>query len=192
MFLGGYEIVLEIILIVIGIAVIFISYKSLGNFDESESEVSSHEINYDFGFENLERQLTDRAKEILDKTEYKLDQMSNEKIMSLDDFSKEILEKIKNNHEEVVFLYNLSNEKEDTLKRLLEEINLAQKGSIVNEKNIPAENKKDQVKKEVETKDVNYDKILALHDAGHSILEISQELDIGQGEAKLIVDLHGR
>ena len=35
------------------------------------------------------------------------------------------------------------------------------------------------------------DEILALHRQGKSVLEISKELSVGQGEVKLVIDLYG-
>ena len=48
----------------------------------------------------------------MDATEDQMNRLCNEKIMAIDEFSKQLLEKIENNHKEVVFMYNMLNEKE--------------------------------------------------------------------------------
>ena len=52
------------------------------------------------------------------KTDDYLSKLSNEKIMAVSEYSDQILEKIARNHEEVVFLYNILNHKEKSLRRL--------------------------------------------------------------------------
>ena len=47
--------------------------------------------------------------------------ISNEKIMSVNDYSSQILEKIDVNHKEVVFLYDMLNQKEDAIKETVYE-----------------------------------------------------------------------
>lgn len=48
--------------------------------------------------------------------EEKLNQLSNEKIMAVNEFSSQVLEKIEVNNSEVVFLYQMLKEKEEELK----------------------------------------------------------------------------
>ena len=75
------------------------------------------------------------SEETLAKTEEYLSRLSNEKIMAVSEYSDQILEKINRNHEEVVFLYNMLNNKENELKETLKEINSSQqKSKMLSEK----------------------------------------------------------
>lgn len=77
--------------------------------------------------EALEKALTMHAKHTkeaaMEETEKALARLTNEKIMAVDEFSDTVLEKINQNHSEVIFLYNMLNEKEKELKELVSSIN---------------------------------------------------------------------
>ena len=77
--------------------------------------------------EKTEAVLSDISEEIIVRTDDALDKLSNEKIMAVNDFSEQILEKIRRNHEEVVFLYSMLEEKEKELKATVKEIDLSKK-----------------------------------------------------------------
>ncbi len=47
----------------------------------------------------------------MDTTEERMNRLCNDKIMAVDEFSQQILEKIDANHQEVVFMYNMLSEK---------------------------------------------------------------------------------
>lgn len=66
--------------------------------------------------ERVERILEERQAELVDETEDKMNQLCNEKIMAIDEFSQQILEKIDSNHQEVVFMYNMLSEKQKEIK----------------------------------------------------------------------------
>ncbi len=77
--------------------------------------------------ENLDRIVTDalselsgrmreQKNELLLDSESELDRMSNEKMLAFGEYADELLEKINQNHMEVVFLYDMLKEKESTLK----------------------------------------------------------------------------
>lgn len=64
----------------------------------------------------VEDNLVKISEAIVVKTENNLNKVTNEKIMAISDYSEQIIEKIEQNHMEVVFLYNMLNEKENSLK----------------------------------------------------------------------------
>ena len=66
--------------------------------------------------ERVEQILEERQAELVDETEDKMNQLCNEKIMAIDEFSQQILEKIDSNHQEVVFMYNMLSEKQKEIK----------------------------------------------------------------------------
>lgn len=70
-----------------------------------------------------EQILEEKSEEAVIKTDDYLSKISNEKIMSVNDFSTQIMEKIDTNHKEVVFLYDMLNQKEDEIKQTVQQIN---------------------------------------------------------------------
>lgn len=63
--------------------------------------------------------LSDRQNELVDATEEQMNRLCNDKIMAVDEFSRQILEKMESNHQEVVFMYNMLNEKEKEIKDVM-------------------------------------------------------------------------
>lgn len=68
-----------------------------------------------------ERIMEEKSEEVVIRTDDYLSKISNEKIMSVNDFSTQILEKIDTNHKEVVFLYDMLNKKEDEIKQTVQQ-----------------------------------------------------------------------
>jgi len=123
---------IEIALIVIGIIAIVVSFliadKDVAdkNIKDSVNDLLSDE-NKKFIREKIEAVLSEVSEEIVVRTDDALDKLSNEKIMAVNDFSEQILEKIRRNHEEVVFLYSMLENKEKELKAAVKEIDLSKK-----------------------------------------------------------------
>ena len=215
---------LEIILIVLGIIIILISCMLVGNSqDTGRQALRKEDLSLDKIFSEEEmKYLKDQIKdlllksneEMLNHTEDSLSKLSNEKIMAVSEFSDQILEKISRNHEEVVFLYNMLNDKEKDIKDTVKEIDRVQRkvkeiqNSVVkNEVQAPPKPKlpvkpnppvkpaaiPSNASIETDTADNktanNKKKILSLYSEGRSIVEISKLLDLGQGEVKLVIDL---
>ena len=65
--------------------------------------------------------MEEKSEEVVVRTDDYLSKISNEKIMSVNDFSAQILEKIDTNHKEVVFLYDMLNKKEDEIKQTVQQ-----------------------------------------------------------------------
>ena len=66
--------------------------------------------------EQITRILNEERENIVVETTNALNRRSNEKIMEFDEFSRQLMEKINHNHEEVVFMYNMLTEKEKEWK----------------------------------------------------------------------------
>lgn len=127
---------LEITLIIIGIIIIIISCRLVDKSGKSKGQVPVLPFSYENGIsEEDKKKLMDKIKELLSdvgeetviRTDDTLSQLSNEKIMAVSEYSDQILEKIKRNHEEVVFLYNMLNDKEKDLKSVVREIDSSKK-----------------------------------------------------------------
>ncbi|MCD7835729.1 MAG: DUF6115 domain-containing protein [Lachnospiraceae bacterium] len=59
----------------------------------------------------------------MEKTERSLERLSNEKIMAVSDYSDTVLQEIHKNHEEVMFLYDMLNDKHTNLKNTVSKVN---------------------------------------------------------------------
>lgn len=219
---------LEIILIVLGIIVIFISGRLVDRSQKSEKQ-NNHRMSQDdiqFTEEEL-KQWKDKlselmlpvSEEIIIRTDDELSKLSNEKIIAVGEFSDQIIDKINRNHEEVIFLYNMLNDKEKELKAVVKEIDTSKKKvqDILDSKKELA--KEQPVKKPEQIRqtgqqlksprpsptkesrdmvDLSYmgesgtnsnTQILDLYAKGKSVVEISKLLGLGQGEVKLVIDL---
>ncbi len=117
---------IEIVLIIIGFACLCLSYFVAGRSQEEHDEEG---VSAAVWTEKEEEMIRERVKtlieenqmELVDQTEDQMSRICNEKIMAMDEFSRQLLEKMEANHQEVVFMYNLLNEKEKDMKRLMAE-----------------------------------------------------------------------
>lgn len=58
----------------------------------------------------------------IEKTERSLERISNEKIMAVNEYSDTVMQEIHRNHEEVMFLYDMLNDKHKNLKKAATEV----------------------------------------------------------------------
>ena len=121
---------IEVILIVIGIAILVISFFIIEQKDQKKSFSLDEQLGENLSIheltsikEHLNNVIHQVTEDTVEKTDSYLSQISNEKIMAVNEFSEEILEKIDHNHKEVVFLYQMLNEKESDLKKAIQEVN---------------------------------------------------------------------
>lgn len=140
-----------------------------------------------------------KVEEAIVKVDDNLSLISNEKIMAVNEFGEQILEKINHNHSEVVFLYNMLNEKEKELKELIVQVNQGKNMVKEDEKRTLSEREEkgredntvtmEEISALGEAEENKNQMILDLHKQGKTILDISKQLEIGQGEVKLVIDL---
>ena len=64
-----------------------------------------------------------------EKTERALERLTNEKIMAVNEYADSVLEEINKNHKEVMFLYDMLNDKQKYLKESVNEVNEAVKNA---------------------------------------------------------------
>jgi multidrug efflux pump subunit AcrB len=205
---------IEIVLIIIGavilIASFFLTDKSKTNEYAAlinERELSLTEVAAIK--DKVEAIIAEVTEESLTKTEDQMNQLSNEKIIAVNDFSGQVLEKISQNHEEVVFLYNMLNEKESEIKETIKNIDMIKRQmNETGKSERPADNKKvntavhtnrtmpatsfhtDSLNTDAEQLNNHNQKILELYSQGFSVIDISRTLELGQGEVKLVIDLY--
>lgn len=150
----------------------------------------------------------------IEEMEVRIDKITTEKIMALGDYSSDIQDKISQNHDEVMFLYNMLNDKEEVLKNTIRDIEAVKasvkKMAIVNDVAKDVTKKEPEAIKEVEKAEVpkaevkttektgsirkreisnNNQMILDLYAKGKSNIEIAKELGLGIGEVRLVIDL---
>lgn len=200
---------IEVLLIILGFVFVGLSYliseKSKGEevLTDSETKKSGQELWSEKDEEMVRKQIdavvSEKVDSVIEHTTDRLNHISNEKIMAVDEFSNQVLEKIEQNHKEVIFMYNMLEEKDKKLKEEQEKKPQVPKkapAGTAKEKKT-AKKKTDAVAEKlpssnvmVETSETNQ-RIRELYQSGKSILDISKELDMGQGEVKLIIDLYG-
>lgn len=116
----------DIILMVCGIVIMVISVVFTGNRKDTDNDLFYTEENLKKIKKEFEEDLQKKADEIKENmivsADDTLSNISNEKIMAMDDFYKQNLEKIDENHEHVVFLYNMLNSKDEEIKDTLKEM----------------------------------------------------------------------
>lgn len=159
----------------------------------------------------------DAAAHAADKTERSLERLSNEKIMAVNEYSDTVLAQIHKDHEEAMFLYDMLNNKHDSMKRTLSEINQAlsevnravksaeeaasnlqreltqpeaqEEAPAWQEEMLPVREPETAEDEEDMEKLNSNDRILALYRQGKSSVDIAKTLGLGVGEVKLVIDL---
>ena len=116
--------VIEIVLIIIGVGIFLLGYllpAGKRDMDEEVQLISEAEIRklVDGETENVRERISDIVDETIsysiEKTERAMERVANEKIMAVNEYSDTVLEEINKNHKEVTFLYDMLNDKHETL-----------------------------------------------------------------------------
>lgn len=124
---------IKILILIVGLIIIFLSFMII---DRDTIEIGSGEptmIDNQFVKRILDENqekiresskaiISEKIQEEICKADDQLGHISNEKIMAVSEFSDQILEKIEQNHKEVVFLYDMLNAKENEMKEFVQEI----------------------------------------------------------------------
>lgn len=127
----------EIILIVIGIAIFLLGYLMPArrkDLDEEVQLISEDEVRKMVAaeVEHVKDKIADIVDETvnysIEKTERAMERITNEKIMAVNEYSDTVLEEINKNHKEVVFLYDMLNDKHDNLMSSINEASIASDG----------------------------------------------------------------
>lgn len=120
----------EIILLLLGLGVFIASFalperKTSGKADIKLEEEKIKEI-AEREMKNIQQRLDDAVGDAisvaLEKTERSMERLTNEKIMAVNEYSDTVLKEINRNHEEVVFLYDMLNDKHTSVKNTVLEV----------------------------------------------------------------------
>ena len=214
---------MEVFLIITAVIVIAVSFCIKEKSDKNEDEKKSGQdevkaVTQEMIKEEIQNQLAMISDDMLENTEAKLDKIANQKIMAVGNYSEDVLKNIEENHNEVMFLYNMLNDKETTLKNTVRDIE-AVKVSVrkmadnvendvqaweneiklsPEEENVPAEDKEEQPSQEAvpemedaeeEDQRSNKEKILELYRQGKSNIEIAKHFLRGLGAGILLATI---
>ena len=116
----------DIILLIIGVGIFIASFVVASKFEDlpemtnEEAQRRLEEI-----YEKIQQKarecaneaVAESVKDSMDETERSLEKLSNEKIMAVSEYSDTVLDEIHRNHEEVMFMYDMLNDKHTNLKK---------------------------------------------------------------------------
>lgn len=131
---------LEILLLILG-AVIFIASfivpESKSELDAADKQLTQEKLQelLQEEMKNVHSQVADAVDETvhysMEKTERGLERLTNEKMTAVSEYAQTVLEDIHKNHEEVMFLYDMLNNKHENLKETATEVSMAVKEASV-------------------------------------------------------------
>lgn len=134
---------IEIFLVVVGVILVTVTYILSEKFEMGSTDIedelgkNAKRITEELVKKEVNIEMANIIDEKVETASVELDKIVNEKIMAVGSFSEEILEKISNNHNEVMFLYNMLSEKEKVLKDTIRDIEALKlsikKMAVVNE-----------------------------------------------------------
>ena len=120
----------EIVLIVIGAVIFLLGYlipARKKDIDEEVQLISEDEVRkmVSSEIEHVKDRIEDIVEETvnysIERAERAMERVMNEKIMAINEYSDTVLEEINKNHKEVVFLYDMLNDKHDNLMATINE-----------------------------------------------------------------------
>lgn len=164
----------------------------------------------------IENAIDEQIETSTEKTDRALEKVTNEKIMAISEYSDTVLENMNKVHNEIMFLYNMLNDKHteltgmaSDLQRLAADVRNMQENMtvspvtaavtaepIVTQKvvatvqEIPEEPEMLLEESTDEEKENHNKEILALHKEGISDVEIARRFGLGLGEVKLVIGLY--
>lgn len=195
-----------IVLIVIGIICVIISII-LGITDNKEqADSASYVSDYDSAKQvsQVSKAIDDiiekKMQDIEEKTEASLDKISNTKILEMNEYADNVLKEINRNHNEVMFMYDMLNEKDKEIKTTVKSVNATNTQAIgmgtVRERLI----KLDETQKAPQRISVDEfplddkldknQKIMTLYNNGYNDIDIAKRLKLGVGEVRLVIKLY--
>lgn len=193
----------EIVLLVIGIICVIVGII-LGLTDNNEKEATESSVSdYDAASQvsqvaqTIDSIIEKKMQDIEDKTEARLDMISNTKILEMNEYADGVLKEINRNHNEVMFMYDMLNEKDKEIKTTVKDVNVtrmnrgyayndAKQQSAMEEPKIVMQDIEDFVLDESLS---THDKIRKLYSNGYNDVEIAKRLKIGVGEVRLVINL---
>lgn len=123
---------LQVSLLIVGVILLIGSFFITERLSKKEvdelSRLTSAQLQkvVDKEIEGIDDKVTDVVGSAIDKAvdelQRPMEKLSNEKIMAIHEYSDTVLEEMKKNHDETVFLYDMLNGKQDEIKDLLSSV----------------------------------------------------------------------
>lgn len=193
----------EIVLLVIGIICVIVGII-LGLTDNNEKEATESSVSdYDAASQvsqvaqTIDSIIEKKMQDIEDKTEARLDKISNTKILEMNEYADGVLKEINRNHNEVMFMYDMLNEKDKEIKTTVKDVNVTRmnRGYAYNDAKQQSAMKKPKIVMQ-DIEDFVLDESLStqirlrqLYSNGYNDVEIAKRLKIGVGEVRLVINL---
>lgn len=195
-----------IVLIVIGIICVIISIILGITGNKEQADTASYVSDYDSAKQvsQVSKAIDDiiekKMQDIEEKTEASLDKISNTKILEMNEYADNVLKEINRNHNEVMFMYDMLNEKDKEIKTTVKSVNAtntqARGMGTVRERLI----KLDETQKAPQRISVDEfplddkldknQKIMTLYNNGYNDIDIAKRLKLGVGEVRLVIKLY--
>ena len=136
--------------------------------------------------------ITKESDKLLEQREDNLIKTINEAddaIEQLNDISKQIFLQQEEKYQELLYLYEIIEQKKKELTNISENEQLKEN---LNVNQTLLDNTKEDINKEAAESISKYDEIFKLNEQGYSITEIAKKLNMGQGEVNLVLELKKR
>lgn len=123
--------ILEIVMLIVGGTIFALGYilpKKREELDEDTKKLAGEQIRSILDHEiasvqsKIEDVMTETIEETSSETERALEKMTNEKIMAINEYSDTVIDDINKNHKEVLFLYDMLNDKHVTIRNTVTEV----------------------------------------------------------------------
>lgn len=110
---------MELFLIMVGIVAIIGSFVFSERLEKADKSTGSlmDKMNEEAIQEKIEEVVDRMLDEKVEATEVKIEKIMNEKIMTVGDYSDNVIADIQKSHEEIMFLYGMLNDKEKDVKK---------------------------------------------------------------------------
>lgn len=206
-----------IVLIVIGLIFIGLSYMLSEKLSGEDGDPNAIKIPKELTEEQKEKidnmirdYMDENVESKLGDIETRLSEIVNQKTLALGDYAVTVNDEIDRNHKEVVFLYEMLQDKQKEIMTTVNMVDdykkevdsMVQQGNRMEDQQLPDEELQEAIKEiddniisetdeeTLENVDASKDVILEMFKSGYSILEIAKQLGLGVGEVKLVVDLY--
>lgn len=144
----------------------------------------------------IDDSINKRIESSLSKFDEKTDNETNEKIRQISEYSDSVIESMNKSHDEIMFLYDMLNDKQEKAEKMVSELKSAESSF----RNIIYEAEEDEPEKTLDNSDkVKSDEnenddlksmIVRLKSQGFSDLEIAKKTGYGIGEVRLVLGLY--
>ena len=194
----------EIFLIAAGVICVVVSVvMSFGDDKENVESSAKAELTQaqlDMVKHQVDEVIKQQISGLSEKTEAALDKISNTKILEMNEYADNVLKEINRNHNEVMFMYDMLNEKDKEIKTTVKSVNAtntqARGMGTVRERLI----KLDETQKAPQRISVDEfplddkldknQKIMTLYNNGYNDIDIAKRLKFGVGEVRLVIKLY--